>query len=184
MLPRRTAETRVGIFGIGEIGTVVANHLLPLGFAVNGWSRTPKDVRGVRNFAGAEMRSAFLAESDILVCLLPLTEETRGIMNAALFARLPKGAFVINVARGGHLVDEDLIAALDSGHLSGAALDVFHIEPLPPSSPLWRHPKIAVTPHIAAISDPDAGTRYMIDCIRLAEAGKPLPNVVDLNRGY
>jgi glyoxylate/hydroxypyruvate reductase A len=163
---------------------VVASHLVPLGFTVNGWSRAPREVEGVHNFAGAEQRDAFLSQSDILVCLLPLTVDTSGIMNAAFFAGLPKGAFVINVARGGHLVDDDLIAALDAGHLSGAALDVFHIEPLPPGSPLWRHPKITVTPHIAAISDPDAGARYMIDCIRLAEAGKPLPNVVDLTRGY
>lgn len=184
MLRRRTSETRIGILGIGEIGTVVASHLVPLGFAVSGWSRAPKAVPGVRNFAGAELRDAFLAQSDFLVCLLPLTEGTRGIMNAAFFAKLPKGAFVINVARGGHLVDDDLIAAIDSDHLSGAALDVFHTEPLAPSSPLWRHPRITVTPHIAAISDPDAGARYMIACIRLAEAAKPLPNVVDLNRGY
>jgi glyoxylate/hydroxypyruvate reductase A len=184
LLPRRTSETRIGILGIGAIGSVVASHLVPLGFAVSGWSRTAKDVAGVRIFAGSEERDAFLAASDILVCLLPLTEQTGGIMNAALFARLPKGAFVINVARGGHLVDNDLIAALDSGHLCGAVLDVFHIEPLPKSSPLWRHPAITVTPHIAAISDPDAGARYMIECIRLAEAGNPLPNIVKLDRGY
>jgi glyoxylate/hydroxypyruvate reductase A len=184
MLPRRTCDTRIGILGMGEIGTVVANHLVALGFAVNGWTRTPKSVPGVRNFAGVDERDAFLAQSDFLVCLLPLTAETRGIMNAAFFATLPKGGFVINVARGGHLVDDDLIAAIDSGHLSGAALDVFHTEPLPPSSPLWRHPGITMTPHIAAISDPHAGARHMIDCIRLAEAGKPLPNVVDRERGY
>ncbi|HEX2592545.1 MAG TPA: glyoxylate/hydroxypyruvate reductase A, partial [Rhizomicrobium sp.] len=184
LLPRRTAQTRIGILGIGEIGTVVARHLQPFGFPVSGWSRTPKAVDGVRGYSGAAERDAFLAASDVLVCLLPLTDETRGILNADLFAKLPRSAFLINVARGGHLVDDDLIAAIDSGHLSGATLDVFHTEPLPAASPLWRHPKITVTPHVAAISDPDAGARTMLDAIRRCEAGEPPLNVVDLARGY
>jgi glyoxylate/hydroxypyruvate reductase A len=118
------------------------------------------------------------------VCLLPLTPETRGILNAKTFATLPKDAFVINVARGGHLIEDDLIAAIDSGHLSGAALDVFQTEPLPAASPLWAHPKITITPHVAAISDPRAGITSVLDSIRRLENGEPLINLVDLSRGY
>jgi glyoxylate/hydroxypyruvate reductase A len=184
LLPRRTEDTRVGILGLGEIGAVAARHLKGLGFSVSGWSRTKKTVEGVTSFAGEEKLDAFLEESDVLVCVLPLTPHTRGILNAKAFAKLPKGAFVINVARGGHLIEEDLIAAIDSGHLSGAALDVFQIEPLPETSPLWAHPKIAVTPHVAAISDPAAGVRSVLDSIARCERGEPLLNVVDMSRGY
>lgn len=184
LLPRRTEETRVGILGLGEIGTVAAKHLVALGFSVSGWSRTAKAVDGVTSFSGAAQLDAFLAQSDVLVCVLPLTDETRGILNAATFAKLPKDAYVINVARGGHVIEDDLIAAIDRGHLSGAALDVFQIEPLPQTSPLWAHPKIAVTPHIAAISDPDAGARSVLDSIARIERGETPLNVVDLSRGY
>jgi len=184
LLPRRTGDTRVGILGLGEIGTVCAGHLRALGFAVSGWSRGPKAIEGVKSFAGAEALDAFLAQSDVLVCVLPLTADTRGILNATTFAKLPKGAFVINVARGGHVIEADLIAAIDSGYLSGAALDVFQTEPLPETSPLWAHPKITVTPHVAAISDPDAGARSVRESIRRCEAGEPLLNVVELTRGY
>jgi glyoxylate/hydroxypyruvate reductase A len=127
---------------------------------------------------------AFLARTDILICLLPLTPETRGILNSELFAALPKGAFVINVARGGHLIEEDLVAAIDSGHLAGATLDVFQTEPLPESSPLWKHPKITVTPHVAAISDPRAMARIVVDGIARVESSKPLENTIDFVRGY
>jgi len=184
LLPRRTEDTRVGILGLGEIGTVAAQHLRGLGFSVRGWSRSAKAVDGVKAFSGTEELDAFLAESDILVCVLPLTPDTRGILNAQTFAKVPKGAFVINVARGGHVIENDLIAAVDSGHLSGAALDVFQTEPLPETSPLWAHPKIAVTPHVAAISDPAAGVRSVLDSIARSERGEPLRNVVDMTRGY
>jgi glyoxylate/hydroxypyruvate reductase A len=184
MLPRRTEDTRVGILGMGEIGGVCAGHLVRLGFSVRGWSRSGRAIEGVNSFAGEAEREAFLAGADILVCLLPLTPDTRGILGARLFARLPQGAFVINVARGGHLVDEDLIAALESGHLSGAVLDVFHTEPLPASSPLWRHPKVVVTPHIAAITDPAAGVASVLESLRRLESGEPFINVVDTARGY
>jgi glyoxylate/hydroxypyruvate reductase A len=184
LLPRRTEDTRVGILGLGEIGTVAARHLHALGFTVSGWSRTAKAVDGVKGFVGTDTLDAFLAQSDVLVCVLPLTPETRGILNRTTFAKLPKDAFVINVARGGHLIENDLIAAIDSGHLSGAALDVFQTEPLPTASPLWAHPKITVTPHVAAISDPHAGARSVLESIRRSEAGEPLINVVDLTRGY
>jgi len=184
LLPRRTAETRIGILGLGEIGQVCAGHLGALGFRVSGWSRTHKAVDGVTGFAGEGERDAFLRQSDILVCLLPLTPDTRGILNAALFQKLPKDAYVINVARGGHLVERDLIAAIDSGHLSGAALDVFETEPLPQTSPLWAHPKVLLTPHVAAISDPAAGVASVLDTIRRVENCEPLINVVDMDRGY
>jgi glyoxylate/hydroxypyruvate reductase A len=138
----------------------------------------------VTSFAGDGELPPFLARTDILICLLPLTPETRGILNAQLFAQLPQGAFVINVARGGHLVEADLIAAIECGHLSGATLDVFHTEPLPETHPFWRHPKITVTPHIAAISEPRVAAQYVADGIARFEGGEPLDNIVDPSRGY
>jgi glyoxylate/hydroxypyruvate reductase A len=181
---RRTEDTRVGILGLGEIGTVVAERLREHGFPMAGWSRSRKNVEGVESFFGAEQFEAFMARSDILICLLPLTPQTQGILNKRTFALLPKDAFVINVARGGHLVEDDLIAAIDSGHLAGAALDVFATEPLPPSSPLWHHPKITATPHVAAMTDPRAMARMAVDGIARHKAGKPLENLVDFKRGY
>jgi glyoxylate/hydroxypyruvate reductase A len=184
VLLRKTADTRIGILGLGEIGTVAGERLHALGFPVVGWSRSRKSADGIKSYAGENEFAAFLSESDYLVCLLPLTNETRGILNAKTFAGLPNGAYVINVARGGHLVERDLIAALDSGHLSGATLDVFEIEPLPPDNPLWKHPKVVVTPHIAAISDPRVTVGHVVDGIARADRGERLENTVDLGRGY
>lgn len=184
LLPRRAQDTRVGILGLGEIGTLTAERLRDLHFAVAGWSRNRRSVSGVESFAGQKELSAFLARTDILICLLPLTPDTRDILNADLFAQLPPGAFVINVARGGHLVEADLIQAIDSGHLSGATLDVFNTEPLPEDNPLWTHPKITVTPHIAAISEPRVAAQYVADGIARFERGQPLGNIVDPARGY
>jgi glyoxylate/hydroxypyruvate reductase A len=183
-IARQTEETRVGILGLGEIGTFSAERLRDLGFVVSGWSRTEKNVHGVESFCGAQEFPAFLAQSDILVCLLPLTQDTRGILCAKTFAMLPKGAYVINAARGAHQVEPDIVAAIDSGQLSGATLDVFETEPLPESSPLWKHPKITITPHIAAISDPEAAVRMVVEGIARSERGEPLTNIVDLDRGY
>lgn len=182
--PRQTEDTRIGILGIGEIGTMVAERLRDHDFRVAGWSRARKHIAGVESFAGQAELEAFLNRSDILICLLPLTADTRHILNMATFRQLPKDAFVINVARGGHLKEDDLIAAIDSGHLSGATLDVFETEPLPASSPLWSHPKITVTPHVAAISDPRVMVRNAVEGIVRHKAEKPLENVVDLARGY
>ncbi len=182
--PRRTEDTRVGILGLGEIGTLVAERLREHDFQMAGWSRTRKTINGVQSFAGTEELEPFLARSDILICVLPLTPDTRHILNKTTFAQLPNGAVVINVARGGHLVEDDLIAAIDSGHLSGATLDVFETEPLPETSPLWKHPKITVTPHIAAISDPRVMAKVAVDGIARHQSGKPLENVVDFERGY
>lgn len=184
MLSRNARDIRIGLLGMGAIGATIAQRLQAFDFQVSGWSRTPKDAPGVKSFAGIAQLSAFLAQCDILVCVLPLTEETRGILNADLFAQLPKGAHVINVARGEHLVEADLLAALDSGQLESAVLDVFAAEPLPPDSPIWAHPKITVTPHIAGITEPGAALAYVEDGIRRAEQGLALDNVVDIDRGY
>jgi glyoxylate/hydroxypyruvate reductase len=183
-LPRQTPDTRVGILGLGEIGTMAGERLRDLDFQVAGWSRTKKNVDGIESFAGASAMEAFLARSDILVCLLPLTPDTRHILNAKTFALLPKDAFVINAARGGHLVEADLVAALDSGHLAGAALDVFETEPLPTTSPIWTHPKITLTPHVAAMTDPRIAGRYIADAIARHLKGGKLENVVDFALGY
>jgi len=182
--PRGTEDTRIGILGIGEIGTMVAERLRDHDFKMAGWSRTRKQINGVESFAGHEELPKFLGQSDILICLLPLTADTRHILNTKTFSQLPKDAFVINVARGGHLKEDDLIAAIDSGHLSGATLDVFETEPLLESSPLWGHPKITVTPHVAAISDPRVMAKSAVDGIAQHKAGKPLENMVDFARGY
>jgi glyoxylate/hydroxypyruvate reductase len=182
--PRPTQDTRVGIMGLGEIGTLAAGHLRDFDFKVAGWSRSRKTVEGVESFAGADEMFPFLARTDILVCVLPLTPDTRNILNRESFAGLPQGAFVINAARGGHLVEDDLVAAIDSGHLAGAALDVFQKEPLPESSPLWSHPKITVTPHIAGMSDPWAASRWVIDSMARHARGELLANIVDLKLGY
>ncbi len=182
--PRRTEDTRIGIFGMGEIGQVIAEAFRDLDFPVSGWSRTRKTVEGVKSFAGEAERDAFLAQSDILVCVLPLTEDTRGILDKDLFAKLPKDSYLINIARGGHQNAGDLVAAIDSGHLSGATLDVFEPEPLPPSSPLWSHPKITVTPHVAALTDPFVMAKAAVDGITSLERGEKLENVVDFERGY
>ncbi len=184
MLPRGTADTRIGILGLGEIGGIAGTRLRDLGFAVSGWSRTHKHVPGIKSYAGDEELGAFLGASDIAICLLPLTAGTRGILNAKTFATMPKGGYVINVARGGHLIEADLIAAIDSGHLAGATLDVFETEPLPEDNPLWRHPRIVVTPHIAAISDPRVAAQYVIDGIEGAERGERHEHTVDPGRGY
>src|SRR3954468_14584022 len=171
MLTRNAADIRVGILGLGTIGAHIAAKLQCFDFQTLGWSRSRKEAPGVKSFAGAQELPSFLGQCDILVCVLPLTPDTRGILNAALFAQLPRGAYVINVARGAHLIEADLIAALDSGHLAGAVLDVFQPEPLPQDSPIWRHPKITATPHIAGITEPRSALAYVEDCIRRAEAG-------------
>jgi glyoxylate/hydroxypyruvate reductase A len=184
MLARASRDTRIGMLGLGDIGATIATSLLPFDFQLSGWSRTRKNIPGVKSFAGEGELPAFLAQCDYLVCVLPLTDATRGIMNAKLFAQLPQGAWVINVARGGHLIEADLIAALDSGHLAGAVLDVFQAEPMGPDNPIWRHPKITATPHIAALTDQKAALAFIGDCVARSESGRALEHVVDLDRGY
>jgi glyoxylate/hydroxypyruvate reductase A len=184
MLSRPTREVRIGILGMGDIGAVTAERLLMFDFQVMGWSRSRKTVPGVTSFAGQLELPQFLAQCDILVCMLPLTPETEGIMNAKLFAGLPQGAWVMNVGRGGHCNEQDLVAALNSDHLGGAVLDVFQTEPLPPDDVLWTHPKVTVTPHIAGITDPRNAAAFVVDCVARAQSGAPFKNVVDLNKGY
>ncbi|WP_207458013.1 glyoxylate/hydroxypyruvate reductase A [Azospirillum sp. SYSU D00513] len=181
---RPASEVGIGILGLGELGVASARTLASMDYRVMGWSRSPKTVSGVESFTGEEGLHAMLGQSDLLVCLLPLTEDTRDILNAELFARLPKGAVVINAARGGHLAEADLIPAIDRGHLAGASLDVFADEPLPPGHPFWAHPRIHVTPHIAGITHPSRAAETVVEAIRLFEAGQPLKNVVDRAKGY
>ncbi|WP_439495072.1 2-hydroxyacid dehydrogenase [Bosea sp. (in: a-proteobacteria)] len=182
-------SVRVGIMGLGELGLDAARKLQIIGFDVAGWSRSPKDVDGLVTFAGSDGMLAFLGRTDILVCLLPLTPDTRGMLNADLFAALAQngrlgGPFLINAGRGGLQVEADILAALDAGTLKGAALDVFESEPLPADSPLWSHPSVTVTPHNAAMSEPEAIATLIAAQIRRLQAGEPLEHMVDPTRGY
>ncbi len=181
---KNAGERPAGILGFGEIGQDAGRKLLALGFPVSGWSRREKAVAGFATFAGPAGLPQLLAQTEILVCLLPLTEETQGILNARTFAALPRGAGLVNAGRGAHLVEEDLIPALNSGQLSAAALDVFREEPLPPGHPFWQHPRILVTPHIAGITNPQTAAPIILDNIRRFEQGRPLLNQVDPTRGY
>ncbi len=183
-IPPVTWDRRVGIMGMGVLGSDVAGKLSYLGFDVAGWSRTHRERPGIKTFAGADQLDDFLRETEILVCLLPLTDETFDILNKDLFAKLPKGASVINAARGGHLVEEDLIAGLDNGHLSEATLDVFKSEPLDNDHPFWSHPKVTITPHAASFTHPSSSVRLIAEGIRRSESGEELLNVVDMKRGY
>jgi glyoxylate/hydroxypyruvate reductase A len=182
--PRERQDFPVGIMGLGVLGQRVAQALLHFEFPVRGWSRSPHQLAGVECFAGAGQFDAFLHGTRILVCLVPLTPETAGIMNRESLAKLLPGGYVINVARGAHLVDEDLIALIDSGQLAGAALDVFRTEPLPPEHPFWRHPKITVTPHTSARTLREETIGQIAAKIQAFERGEPVAGVVDAQRGY
>jgi glyoxylate/hydroxypyruvate reductase A len=177
-------DRRVGILGIGFLGQAVARRLSAFGFPLAGWSRRPKRVPGVESFHGPEQLDAFLARTDILAILVPATPATENLMDARRLARLPKGAAIVNAARGRIIVDEALLAALDSGHISVAALDVFREEPLPSEHPYWCHPKVLVFPHIAAYTDPETAAAQVVDNLRRARAGAPLQNLVDMQAGY
>lgn len=181
---RKRADFPVGVMGLGVLGQRVAHALTQFEFPVNGWSRTAKSLDGVRGFAGAQQLDAFLAASRILVNLLPLTVETQGIMNRHTLSRLQPGGFVINVARGAHLVDEDLLALLDSGHLAGATLDVFHTEPLPLTHPFWRHPRITITPHTSARTLREISIAQIAGKLAALARGEPVAGMVDVARGY
>ena len=181
---KNAAERTVGILGFGTLGQDAGRKLKALSFDVAGWSRATKEIAGFASYAGPAGLDAMLARSEILVCLLPLTAETAGILNAATFARLPRGAGIVNAGRGGHLVEADLIAALDRGHLSGAVLDVVGEEPLPAGHPFWHHPRIILTPHVAAETHPPTAAPIIREAIRRFEAGLPIANRVDLARGY
>ena len=182
--PRLRQDFPVGVLGLGVLGERVARALAQFDFSVNGWSRTPKAIDGVRTFSGAEGMNDFLAASRVLVNLLPLTPETENILNRATLSRLQAGGYVINVARGAHLVDGDLIALLDSGHLAGATLDVFRTEPLPADHPFWSHPRITLTPHTSARTLRDESITQMVGKIVALERGEAIAGIVDPVRGY
>jgi glyoxylate/hydroxypyruvate reductase A len=181
---KNAAERPVGILGFGTLGQDSGKKLRALGFDVAGWSRGEKTVPGFATFSGAAGLDLLLRRSEIVVCLLPLTPETRGILNASALARMPSGAGIVNAGRGGHVVEPDLLAALDAGQVSGAVLDVFDDEPLPPGHPFWRHPRIIVTPHVAAETHPATAAPLVREAIRQCESGLPIANRVDLARGY
>ena len=175
---------RVGVVGLGELGRAVLKQLNALGFQTSGWSRSLHDIEGTICFGGREQLPAFLAHCDILVCLLPLTTETKGLIDKDFLACLPRGAALVHVGRGQQLVQKDLLNALDSGHLSEAVLDVTEPEPLPDSDPLWDHPRVTLTPHIASMTQPDSAVEVVLQNIRRFHAGEPMTGLVEKARGY
>jgi glyoxylate/hydroxypyruvate reductase A len=181
---KRIADITVGIMGLGALGSVLAKDMVRFGFKVQGWSASEKIIKGVKSFAGSRAQAEFLHSTQILVCLLPLTPGTTGILNAELIKQLPKGAHIINVARGGHLVDEDLIQMLDKGHLAGACLDVYHQEPLPTDHPFWEHSKVHMTPHYASVSDTNSVVPQIIENYRRLVSGEALLNRVSDTKKY
>lgn len=178
------ADRKVGVMGLGVLGGDAAAKLAALGFDVAGWTRTSKQLPGIEGFHGPEGLDRFLGRTEILVCLLPLTPETRGIINRQTLAALPRGASLVNAARGGHLVEDDLLAALDAGHIAEATLDVFAEEPLPKQHRFWSHPRVTVTPHVASITDPTSSADFLVEQIRRLEAGEPLQHLIDSATGY
>lgn len=184
-LPEYTREEfGVGIMGAGVLGSKVAESLQAWGFPLRCWSRSRKSWPGVESYAGREELRAFLNQTRVLINLLPNTAQTVGIINSELLDQLPDGAYVLNLARGVHVQEADLLAALDSGKLKGAMLDVFSQEPLPQESPLWRHPRVAMTPHIAAVTRPAEAIDYIARTIIQLEKGEPVTGQVDRARGY
>lgn len=181
---QRPKNTRVGIMGLGVLGNAVADKLFKNGFKVSAWTRTEKNCEEFTCYHGKDELEEFLENSEILVCLLPLTENTKNILNKDLFDMLPQGAYVINVARGQHLVEHDLLEMIDSGHLSGASLDVFREEPLPDDHPFWEHSKINITPHIASVTNPASVVPQIIENYERMKEEEPLKNKVALEKGY
>lgn len=177
-------QRRVGVMGLGTQAQQILATLQPLGFALKGWARSAHRIAGVECFAGREQLPAFLSQCDIVMCVLPLTEQTRGILDRELFRQLPRGAALINMGRGGHLVEDDLLEALDSGQLSGAVLDVVQNEPAPADHPFWGHPQILLTPHIAAMTQPESAFAVLLENIRSFERGEPMNGQIDRNKGY
>jgi glyoxylate/hydroxypyruvate reductase A len=182
--PRSRADFPVGILGLGVLGTRVARSVALFDFPVNGWSRSPKALDGVQCFSGDAGLEAFLQATRIVVCLLPLTPDTEDLLNARRLSQLMPGGYVINVARGAHIVDVDLLALLDSGHLAGATLDVFRTEPLPPEHPFWEHPNITLTPHTSARTLRSESIAQIAGKIAALERGDPVAGRVDAMRGY
>lgn len=180
---KRAADVQVGILGLGTLGQAVGKMLTDIGFQVSGWSLSRKQIPHIKSYSKNELDD-FLTHAKILICLLPLTEETRGILDSNLFSKLPDGAFLINVARGGHLVEDDLLQALDSKKISGAALDVFNTEPLPKDHPFWERKEITITPHIASMSNAASVAPQVIENYNRMSAGKKLKNTVSRAQKY
>ncbi len=176
-------STPIGVMGLGQLGGFVAQSLAELGYSVSGYSRTDKIIPNVSCFSG-ESLDKFLEKSEVLINLLPLTPQTKNILNQDVFTKLPQGAYLINIARGKHLIEEDLLSALDNGQLSGALLDVFRTEPLPKNHPFWTDDRIIIMPHIAAISPKEEAVKQISHNIVAFENDKPMTGIVDKNRGY
>ena len=174
----------VGVMGLGVLGQAVLDRLGTFGFTRHGWNRSAKQIDGVRCHAGEASLAGFLGSCDILICLVPLTDATRGILGQRLFAALPRGASVINVGRGPHLDQQALLAALDSGQLSRAILDVTDPEPLDPDHPLWRHPRVFITPHVASMTQPETAAPVLLENLRRHQRGEPLSDLIDRSKGY
>lgn len=181
---KRNREVTIGIMGLGELGSTTARLLVQNGFNVRGWANSDKNIEGVESFVGETEQEEFLNKTEILVNLLPLTPQTEKILNKELFEKLPEGAYIINVARGEHLVEHDLLEMVDSGHLSGAALDVFWQEPIREGHPFWSHPQIKVTPHIASVTHPSSVVPQIVENYERMMDEEPLKNVVALDKGY
>jgi glyoxylate/hydroxypyruvate reductase A len=184
LAPASPSDIPIAILGLGTLGADAGTQLAGLGFTVRGWSRSKKEIAGIESFSGQRGLQECLADAQIMVCLLPLTEDTRGILNTATFAPLAQGAVLIHAARGAHLVEADLLAVLATGQLSRAIIDVFATEPLPGDHPFWKHPQITVTPHVAAITRPGTGAADIVENYRRALAGEVLINQVDRAKGY
>ena len=178
------SQLGIGIMGFGEIGQFVAGKLSDFGFQVYGWKRNRERTDDTQVYSGRDELGKFLNNADVLVCLLPLTDETENILSAPIFNQLPAGAYLINAGRGGHLVDDDLLSALDSGQLSGALLDVFNEEPLPKQHPFWSHEKVTVTPHTASVTNPESASAQIVENYRRVLGNEPLLNLVDIDSGY
>jgi glyoxylate/hydroxypyruvate reductase len=182
--PKRREEFPIGVMGLGVLGQRVAQALRGFDFKVNGWSQSKKEIDGIQTYSGQDQFHAFLTASKVLVCLLPLTDQTANVMNLANLQRLQDGAYIINVARGQHLVEEDLIQLIDAGHIAGATLDVFREEPLPAAHAFWSHPKITVTPHTSARTLRDESIAQIAQKIAALSRGEVINGVVNLQRGY